>query len=136
MLFPLSCVGVGKPSGADSKLHVKALADGGDHIHVHLASKGIHIGILGKAVKAPGGFLQGIHAVGNKVVVLLLVQLFHQIEKGGGNSVLLEIPCIEQHVLLLISHSRCGGTAVFPKDHMMAQLFDSAAVLIGSIFLA
>ena len=79
MLFPFSCIGMCKSFCANSKLHVKSLADGSDHVHIHLASKRIHISLMRQAIQPPGCFLKRIHTVGNKIVVFFLIKLLHQI---------------------------------------------------------
>ena len=79
MLFPFSCIGMCKSFCADSQLHVKSLADGSNHVHIHFASKRIHISLMRQAVQPPGCFLKGIHAVGNKIIVFFLIKLLHQI---------------------------------------------------------
>ena len=79
MLFPFSCIGMCKSFCADSQLHVKSLTDSSNHIHIHFASKRIHISLMRQAIQPPGCFLKGIHAVGNKIVVFFLIKLLHQI---------------------------------------------------------
>ena len=48
---------------------------------------------------------------------------------------MLEISCIDQHVFLLISTGRGSVAEVFSKNHMMAEVSDSASLFIGSVLL-
>ena len=48
---------------------------------------------------------------------------------------MLEISCVDQHVFLLISTGKSSVAEVFSKDHMMAEVSDSASLFIGSVLL-
>ena len=48
---------------------------------------------------------------------------------------MLEISCVDQHVFLLISTGKSSVAEVFSKDHMMAEVSDSASLFRGSVLL-